>query len=744
MKPAKLALHCALLGLLSACGQVHADWAQAVTPLEIRTVPENNLIQPQNPPTFSWSRHAQNPASYVIEVRSNGAVVRTYTSTRSWYLPSKALPLGEYTWRVRPSTTTEWSSERKFVITAASAVYEVPESADLRARALTKVRPRGLQSGLPLVKNWNAGLASERGTAITQLTKEVAWYISTLPVIRDSIWPLNTTTVVTAADAAQVSDIRKQLGMRTRQLESTVLLYRLTGEKRFLDEALKRGDELASFNPAGPTNYSKQDQAPYAIASSLIRAYDTLGSDLDSARRVQWLKSVTAYGNQIYADLSQGNGRNDQYPYDSHAISNTAGLALISILSLGDIPAADAWFDFSFRSYVSSLSVWSGPEGGFANGTAYGEYAVDLYMQVWQPTAQALNVNLYAKPWSQGFLNFFMYFVPPGSQSHVFGDGHEVAPSAQIMKAYASNFATPAAAWYVQNMPASDDALTLLKAQYPLPATTVAPQAPSVSAVMLPSIGWSAMHSSMADPGRTSVYFKSSPYGSYNHSHGDQNSFVITSGGVPLLAEGGWYDYYGSPLWNSWYRQTKAHNGLTFDGGQGQTIDGGNVAMISNNGKITAFATTKGLDYVEGDATAAYRGTLTSATRKLWYVRETDSVVVYDKAKSATARTWEWNMHALAPIIAVGDGSASITNKGRMACIRPLITAGVRLEKRTGLPQMPGRAEDQAVFVSTSKSTNGEFLVLIDVGCKKPVVSLSTTTTGRTLKVGAQTMVLPN
>lgn len=744
MKSAKIILHCALLGLIPACGQVHADWAQAVTPLEIRTVPENNLIQPQNPPTFSWSRHPQEPASYVLELKMNGTVVRTFTSTRSWYLPSKALPLGEYTWRVRPSTTTEWSSERKFVISTASMVYEVPENADLRARALQKTRPRGLQGGLPLVKNWDATLLSQRGAAVTQLTKDVVWNMTALPFITDAIWPLNTSGVLTAAGAVQVADIRKQLGMRTRQLESSVLLYRLTGESRFLTEALKRGDELAGFDPLGPTNYSKQDQAPFAIASSLIRAFDTLGSSLDTTRRAKWLRSVTAYGNQIYADLARDNGRNDQYPYDSHAISNTAGLALISILALGDIPAADAWFDFSFRSYVSSLSVWSGPEGGFANGTAYGEYAVDLYMQVWQPTAQAMNVNLYAKPWSQGFLNFFMYFVPPGAQTHVFGDGHEAVPSAQIMKAYALNFSSPAAAWYVDKMSVKEDVLTLLKSDYPLPALTVVPQAPTANAIMLPSIGWGAMHSSMADMNRTSVYFKSSPYGSYNHSHGDQNSFVIMSAGVPLLAEGGWYDYYGSPLWSSWYRQTKAHNALTFDGGIGQTSGGTAVSTIRDNGRITAFATTKNLDYIEGDATPSYGGQLKSAIRKLWYVRETDSVVVYDKAISAIARTWEWNMHAMAPIVTDAKGNISISNKGRTACIRPLITNGVHFEKRTGVPLMPGRVEDQAVFVSNAKSLNGEFLILIDVGCKNPAVSLTSGTTGRTLKVGTQTMIVPN
>ena len=101
-------------------------------------------------------------------------------------------------------------------------------------------------------------------------------------------------------------------------------------------------------------------------------------------------------------------------------------------------------------------------------------------------------------------------------------------------------------------------------------------------------------------------------------------------------------------------------------------------------------------------------------------------------------------MHAMAPIVTDAKGNISISNKGRTACIRPLITNGVHFEKRTGVPLMPGRVEDQAVFVSNAKSLNGEFLILIDVGCKNPAVSLTSGTTGRTLKVGTQTMIVPN
>lgn len=729
--------------MATLCGQARADWAQAATPLEIKTLPANLAAQAQNPPTFSWSRYSTSPPSYTIELYLNGVLQTTYTSTRNWYMPSHALPVGTYSWRVTPTTVVDWSTMRSFTINANSQTYEVPENADLRARILTRARPRALQP-LPLYSTWSGGLLTERGPAVTALIKEVQYQIVYLPIISDTQWTLDTSTMITAAQAAQVADIRNKLGKQTRQLEAAALLYRITGSQQFLTEALRRGDELAAFDPLGPTNYYQQDQAPFAIASALIRAYDCVSDVIDPTRKAAWLASVTAYTNQIYGDLSQYNGRIDQYPFDSHAISNTAGVALISTLAVGDIPDAVKWFDFAFRSYVSSLSVWSGPEGGFANGTAYGEFAVDLYMQVWQPALQAMGLDLYSKPWSRGFLNFFMYFVPPGQTSHVFGDGHEVKPTSQVMKAYASNFATPAAAWYVNSLPGSYDNLTLLRSPYPLPSSSVVAAAPTVNAFMLPTIGWGAMHSKLSDPLRTSVYFKSSSYGSYNHSHGDQNSLVVMSAGYPMLAEGGWYDYYGSPMWTSWYRTTKAHNALTFDGGLGQTVTGGNLSIINATGRINAFSTTSAQDYIEGDATPSYGGQLSSAVRKVWYLRTQDAVVVQDLAKSANVHKYEWNFHTFGTLTYDATTmKSSIAYQGRTLCLRPIVKTGLLFNTVANLPQMTGRTESQGVYSFGTAATAGEFLMLIDPGCKNPTVTLTTTSTGRTLTVGSQTITLP-
>jgi len=737
----------ALLLLLPFCGIAQADWVQSTDPLAVRVLPDNMQSQAQNPPTFSWSRHPKAPPEYIIQVHLNGVLNRTFKTDRNWYLPAKQLPVGNYTWRVRPSTSQEWSTPRSFVIGSDSQVFEVGENVYLRNAILKKARPRALPSGVKLFSTWSAAMRADRQPALTGLTNEVNYYVSSLKTVADQEWPLPGSKIRTAALVAQQSNIMQRVNPNARQLEGAALLFRLTGKQEYLDEAIRRGDQFVALDPNGPTSFANQDMGSRVIAQSLMKAIDLLAGALvvngDTTRRDKWLAVVTTRTRALYQDLSAGGGRLDQMPFDSHGATSMAYLALTSTLALGDIPEAQEWFDFSFRAFVSSFSVWSGPEGGFANGTAYGEYEADFALQIWPALAQATGVNMFDKPWSRGFARFLMHFVPPGQQTHVFGDGHETAPEYRFMKGFAARYATPESAWYVRSIARPDDVIATLQAPYPLPVNTVTAAAtPPSNAAYYPSIGWTAMHSNLADVGRTSLYFKSSPYGSFNHSHGDQNGFVLFSGGVPLLTETGWYDWYDSPLWNSWYRQSKSHNALTFDGGIGQVVEG-YEEPLSRNGRVSAFSTTAAVDYVEGDATAAYAGALKSAVRKVWYVRGTDTAVILDQYASATPRVFEWNFHGYAPIVADAAGNVSITNQGKKVCLVPLATSPQRFERRVGPPPQSGAYEDHGVFVKNAAATSGEFLTVLDVGCKGTSVKLDTSGGLRKLVVGTQTLTLP-
>lgn len=734
---------CALAVLLGAnCGPSYADWAESKEPLVIRPAPARLGDQPQNPPSFTWARYPvyPKPAGYVLEVTSSTGVISRYNAPRNFYLPSKAFADGTYSWRVRPNNNYDWSSPRNFTISSRSLKFEVPENSDLKLTVQKHGRSRQLPPTFMPYAYWTDQMKANRSAALKALTTDVTNGLL-LPTVSDTMWPQISTLQGTALSTA-IYNTRVSVYATTHQLEAAALLYRITGDSRYLQEAKKRGDELVALDPNGNTGYQNSDSVHRAITLSLAKAIDYLWNSLALEQRTRWQAMVIQRADTIYTDLSSYDGRMDEYPYDSHGAVALGYLALISTLVLDDnVPAANAWFDFSVRAYYNAVFVWSGAEGGYAPGTPYGLYEAAASLQVWGPLKEATGVNLYDKPWAIGFSRMFAHFLPPGTPGFVFGDQHELKIDFSVLKSFTSRVQTPDAAWYSNQLTGGEDPLIQLASEYPLPASKVAAPAPPPNSALYPSIGWVAMHSDIKNPLRTSVYFKSSPYGSYNHSHGDQNTLVVDSGGRRLLSEAGYQDYYYSPLSVDWYRQTKAHNGITYDGGIGQATVGKD--NIIRNGSITAFATTTALDYAEGDATPAYAGQLTSAIRKVWYLRNSNAVVVLDKLVSPTARKFEWNLHAPTAIAMESSKAVKITNIDSTLCISSLPADAEQFVRITAPANPYSKTEDHGAFVKTAASTSAEFLVVLDVGCKRPTISLTTTATGRSLTVGQQTLVLP-
>jgi hypothetical protein len=727
---------------LLLCLDARADWAQSADPLVVQPAPANSQVQAQNPPGFTWARYPKGVTTYEIEITKEGGSATRATVDRNWYLPTKALALGNYTWRVRPSNSSDWSSPRAFSIASRSTVFEVPDNATLRARIAAKARPRSLPPSFTAYSTWNTAKKNDLDPYASRMINEVKLQMTALPNLADSRWPIVITSPLSAAMASQQTDIRQRINEASRQLEAAAVLWRMKKDPMFLTEALKRGDQMAALTATGPTSYANQDQADRQIAMSLIKSIDILAGDLDATRRAKWLDVVRVRTNQMFADLSGDNGRLDQYPFDSHGNTDLVFLTLISSLALGDIPDAQKWFDFSFRAYANSPSPWSGPEGGYAQGTAYAEYAAGYLVAVWDPLSQATGVNFYTKPWALGFLDFNAEFVPPGSKVHAFGDGSETKPDTRVFHSFASRMVSPRAAWYVSSLGGLEDALSLLQAPYPLPVAGTTAKSPPSNSAYYPSVGWTAMHSDIASSGRTSYFFKSSPYGSFNHSHGDQNALLLSVAGQPLLVKAGWYDWYGSPYWSDWYHQTRSQNAVTYDGGVGQVVTGYRETL-QHNGKVTGFAAQPSYDFAEGDATAAYGGALTMATRQIWHLRnQGSSMLVRDKLAATVGHTYEWNVHAPALMTVESPTSVKIVAGGQSVCLRSLNTSAT-FARWTGPAAKSGVTEDHGAFyLKNDGKSVAEFLTLVDVGCKRPSVTTTTTGSVRTVTVGTQSVTL--
>lgn len=719
-----------------------ADWAQSADPLVVRPEPANSQAQAQNPPGFTWARYPGATASYEIEITPAGGSPSRAVVNRNWYLPTKALPLGNYTWRVHPLNSNDWSSPRAFSITSRSTLFEVPDDATVRARITAKPRPRSLPKSFTPYATWSSARRAAMDPYMSRMTNEIKLQIGAIPELTDARWTIVITAPLTAAMAAQQTDIRQRINEASRELEAAAVMWRYKRDPMFLAEALRRGDQLAALNPSGPTSYVNQDQATRQIALSLVKAVDILAGDLDATRKAKWLDTVRIRTNEMYVNLSGDNGRLDQYPFDSHGNTDQVFLVLIASLALGDIPDAQKWFDFSFRAYANAPSPWAGPEGGYAQGTAYAEYAAGYLVALWDPLSQATGVNFYAKPWALGFLDFATEFTPPGSKVHAFGDGSETKPDTRVFHAFASRMVSPRAAWYVASLGGTEDTLSLLQAPYPLPVADTVYKSPPSNSAYYPSIGWVAMHSDIGSTGRSSLYFKSSPYGSFNHSHGDQNGLLLSVAGQPLLVKAGWYDWYGSPYWTDWYHQTRSQNAVTFDGGKGQVVTGYRETL-QHNGRITGFAAQPSYDYAEGDATPAYGGQLTMARRQVWHLRNAgDALLVRDKLSATVPHTYEFNVHAPVAIAVESPTSARIAINGQSVCLRSL-NPNASFATWTGPAPKSGVTESHGAFyLKNDGKSVAEFLVLLDVGCKRPLVNIATSGTVRTVTVGNQSVTL--
>ncbi|HXN15627.1 MAG TPA: heparinase II/III family protein, partial [Usitatibacter sp.] len=226
---------------------------------------------------------------------------------------------------------------------------------------------------------------------------------------------------------------------------------------------------------------------------------------------------------------------------------------------------------------------------------------------------------------------------------------------------------------------------------------------------------WVAFHSRLDEPARASVYFKSSPYGSYNHSHGDQNSFVVNYKGKRLAIASGYYDDYRTAHWTNWYKQTLSANAITFDGGQGQGFND-----KSFSGEISRFVANGNYDTAAGRAQKAYGGALSKAQRTMVYMRDTNVVVVYDILASDTARTWEWNIHALNQMSKLTDNKIVLANGDAKMCVEVLASPGVTFAQTDQFSSAPSGSnmpnQWHGRFATAAKSTNAEFVTIMRVG----------------------------
>ena len=683
----------------TACG-AQSDFLVRSDPLLAPVRPSDCARVYQSPPDFTWPPQGGDN-TYTLTLTFPDGHTESASTSKNWLAWQAQLPTGSYRWTLKVAgSSIDTGQPRTFTVDATAAGFVVPSGDAALSRAKSTPRPRSWANDAtsPVL-----AAQAERSSGFAALKSDVEGRFSN-PVLPDP------------TSGSKNSNYDDTVMEQKRTL-AAAYAWAVTKDARFGADAARRLLAQASWSTTGPIAFANNDMASRTVAWTLALGYDWAYDYLDPSQKRAILAAIRTRTNDMYNQYIATN-QITTYPYDSHGNLTLTITAAIGTLMAGEIAEADQWVRGAVTMAIVWTSPWGGPDGGFGNGNAQGIWDLGSNLLAWYVLKNTAGADIAKKEWIRNHGLFLAYFVPPGTPSGAFGDGLEmplVENYARMGKAYTNFSPSALGRWYASQLSGEDTArLELLLS--PRDTSGAAPYPGGLDhSAFFPSIGWVAFHSRLDEPARASVYFKSSPYGSYNHSHGDQNSFVVNYKGKRLAIASGYYDDYRTAHWTNWYKQTLSANAITFDGGQGQGFND-----KSFSGEISRFVANGNYDTAAGRAQKAYGGALSKAQRTMVYMRDTNVVVVYDILASDTARTWEWNIHALNQMSKLTDNKIVLANGDAKMCVEVLASPGVTFAQTDQFSSAPSGSnmpnQWHGRFATAAKSTNAEFVTIMRVG----------------------------
>ncbi|WP_187360170.1 heparinase II/III domain-containing protein [Chitinolyticbacter meiyuanensis] len=725
----------------------------------------------QNPPTFSWPLHkftkVDQAVQYTVQIQYPNGSTKSFSASSNWLLPRESFGPGNYRWRVigvglKTGGGDDISAWRDFTITAdavpffdAGKLANAATDASWFSNIAATSHPRMVSDAY--LEQLRPVIINDRSAVWAELKKRVAAQISD---------PAQATPHPDMSQANWVQTLPKLVDAEQDRIEGAAIVWRLLKNSSVqadrdaanaaLADLKQRVFNLASWDTTtvdGQT--SNTDSTVRNLLWALVVGYDHLYPALTTSERAQLVNIIGIRAGQVESRVVGPTRLLEHNPLDSHASASIYSLSAATAIMAGDKVNGSEHPQFAlakFSRYVplayAFLHSWGGDDGGWANGGGYGEWNVDNTYPYFDALHQVTGANPYKLQKMRNSMTYQLYARPAGGNSQApFGDG--AVQEGNQVKYYAYWWATRIPSqttnWMasVHPLSANHDPLsrTLLSPPVVPPRATTPGQ--STSSMLFASTGNVNIHSSLTSATRTSVHFKSSPYGSYNHSHADQNSFVVADQGKGLLIDSGVYDYFLSPHAKAWNRQTKAHNAITYNDGVGQRTEIGNIPTdYSATGKIIGYTDNADFTIAAGDATKAYDAPVLRSRRNIVYLKQRNVILVHDDLAASDVLKWEWNFHALTnpQVIGGAQGTVKVVNGAAQLCMKQI--AGDKLtslDVTSAYPVNPNRSFTPQYHgtwsIDTAKRQH-QSVIMIDIGCKETETPVVTQVDSNTIAVG--------
>lgn len=746
----------------ASCAPLPADWLGQIPGHQRRIMPTDCSRIGHATQLFSWGepndRATDKPFTLSLRGGDDTISASHYEVGAPRLILEKPLESGDYEWAVSYTNlrgarlTTQW---RRFNVdmrttnaSSSGSAANLPSGNVISKLVEGRDRPRVVPMGSSFERIKAAAQGPDHLPVLNALRTNALLALKQPTPPEPALGPH-----ANATEVAQFGFMVHRTAVFQRQyIEILALVGQMENNLDMRVAAKQKLLALAEWSPAGTSGEKANDHANREIYVAIATGLDLLWDLLSTQERANL---VTAARTRIL-DAHAALAFLDREPYESHRLVNVRGINQALMLLVGTVgfPEASNLLVQTWNLSRFTLSAWGDRDGSFGNGIAYAWYAFTSGV----PYAAAVRVisglNLYEHSALRLAGDQLMAFTAPNHSSpSAFGDGAEVA---DLYKYFAGNHyrlhaqmtRNPVDAWYWQvnpsnirspNQPQIWQLLLLGVDAAPLPA----PRAPAQHSWYSADAGLAAVHIDSAKSMRTSLFFRSSRFGAFNHSHADQNSVVYISQGQPLLINAGYYPYYNSPHHKAVTRATRYQNALTFDGGIGQserstknmmpTKPTEPVHSMDASGALVRAEDRGQLAVLTGDATAAYRALdtqsgqwtplLSNAVRSVVVDRANGVVLIYDWATSDVPRRWELNFHSPKEFAEL-NGMVKASNNGSSLCLERFGPAGTfaQTSKWDIAPETAQPTQAHGRFTLQEPTTELAHLTVLLEGCHTKTV----------------------
>ncbi|MCF2871172.1 DUF4962 domain-containing protein [Octadecabacter sp. G9-8] len=658
--------------------------------LTIQYAPEAATPTVENPPRFTWLPVIEDDATYALRASKDPTFPAKKTQIfapipLNFFTPDMTFEAGDYHWSYAVcdphsgAPITTWSSTRQFSIDDDLPKTPLP-SREARLKNATQDHPR----------LW---MTNDRLDDFCKAVKADPDHCTWSTFYKKSVLPWMDRDVMSEPagypDNKRVAAVWRQTYIDLQEawyaIRHLAIGGRVTADAAMTGRAKEWLLELASWDPMGITSRSYTDEWAYRVCNAMAWGYDWLYNDLTADERITVHTALLARTRDI-AEHAIINAKIHLFPYDSHAVrsvSLTIVPACIALLGDDEDDEVRDWLNYCIEFLATVYSPWGDSDGGWAEGAQYWMMGMAYLIDSANRLKSYTGIDLYQRPFLQNTADFPLFCNPPDTKRASMGDDSALGDLPAIktalnMRQFAGVTGKGEYQWYcdenLRTNPGTEMAFynwgwwdtnfDELVFQTDFPVVEATP--PQGGLRHFKGIGWVGVQHAMDDPdNHVHLVFKSSPFGSISHSHGDQNAFCMSAYGEDLAIQSGHYVAFNSSMHRNWRRQTRSKNAILING-KGQYAEKDKSKAMTATGKIIAAEQHGDHIFIHGDATPAYQSLspeVTRAERKIYFVRNNYFVIV-DEVDAQTPVTIDWLLHANQPF---DLGKTSFRNTGERA-----------------------------------------------------------------------------